>query len=176
MREEARKARRSNGSSNRPFWRAFSARPRHGEQAVVAPYHYSCSCPIKLKESFRGFGCRLGNLLQRDFSRRGDRFCHDSYILWFRAFSAKRDRRQIWAIGFHHEFPERDLCRNFSHCHAVFESNNSSERNEVLEIENFICLIKRTAEAMKNAAQFPRVRPHDSKRVFPCVALMDHHV
>src|SRR5436309_1955872 len=106
----------------------------------------------------------------------GDGFWHYACIRWFRAFPAKRDGRQIWAIGLHHEFPKRNLCRNFSHSHAVFESNNSGERNEVVEIENFICLIKRAPEAVKNAAQFPRVRPHDSKRVFPCVALMDHHV
>src|SRR4029077_15789595 len=176
MREVSREARRSNGSPSRPFCGAFSVHPRHGEQAVVASYHYSCSRPIELKKPLRGFGGRLGNLLQRDVSRRGDRFCHDTCIRWFRTFSAKRDRRQIWAIGLHHEFPERDLCGNFSHSLAVFESNNSSERNEVVEIKNFICLIKRAAEAMKNAAQFPRVRPHDFKAVFPCARLLDPHV
>src|SRR5207249_2243397 len=139
---------------------------------LVAPCHYSCSCPIKLKKPLRGFSCRHGNFLQRNSSRGGDRFCHYACIRWFRAFPAKRDGRQIWAIGLHHEFPKRNLCRNFSHSHAVFESNNSGERNEVVEIENFICLIKRAPEAVKNAAQFPRARPHDSKRVFPCVALM----
>src|SRR5256886_5866922 len=98
MRVEPREARRSNGSSNRPFYRAFSARPRHGEQYVIAFCHYSCSCPTKLKKPLRGFSCRLGNFPQCDFSRRGDRFCHDACIRWFRALSAKRDGRQIWAI------------------------------------------------------------------------------
>src|SRR5262245_34625495 len=135
-----------------------------------------CSCPIELKKPLRSFGCRLGNFFQRNPSRRGDRFGHDTRIRWFGAFSAKRGGRQIWAIRLHHEFPERDLCRNFSHSHAVFESDNSSERDEVIEVEDFVCLIKRTAEAMKNAAQFSRVRPHDFKRVVPRVALMDHHI
>src|SRR5437762_8460615 len=122
MRGEAREARCSNGSSNRPVWRVFPARPRRGEQALVAPCHYSCSCPIKLKKPLRGFSCRLGNFLQRNSSRGGDRFCHYACIRWFRAFPAKRDGRQIWAIGLHHEFPKRNLCRNFSHSHAVFRS------------------------------------------------------
>jgi hypothetical protein len=68
------------------------------------------------------------------------------------------------------------LCRNFSHSRPIFESDNSSERNEVVEIENFICLIKRTAKAMKNAPHFAGVWPNDFKRVLPRVALMDHHV
>ena len=68
------------------------------------------------------------------------------------------------------------MCRNFSHSCAVFESNNSSERNEVVEIENFICLIERAAEAMENAAQFAGVWLHDFKRVLPGVALMDYDI
>src|SRR5947207_2377622 len=108
MRGEAREARRNNGSSNRRFCRLFPARLRHGEQALVAFCHYSCSCPIKLKKPLRRFGCRFGNFLQRDFSRRGDRFCHDACVRWFRAFSAKRNGRQIWAIGLHHKFPKRN--------------------------------------------------------------------
>src|SRR4030095_16712641 len=170
MREEAREARGSNGSLNRPFCRAFSVRP------AATPCHYSCSCPIELKKPLRGFGCCLGNFFERNLSRRGNRFGHDTCIRRFGALSAKRDRRQIWTISFHHEFPERNLCGNFSHSRAVFESDNSSERNEMIEIENFICLIKCAAEAMKNAAHFSGVRPHDFKRVLPRVALMDHHV
>src|SRR6266566_518369 len=94
----------------------------------------------------------------------------------FAALSTERNGRQIRAVGFHHEFPERDLCRDFSHGCAVFESNNSSERNEVIKIENFICLLERAAEAMKNAARFPRVWLHKFERIFPGVALMDHCV
>ena len=37
-------------------------------------------------------------------------------------------------------------------------------------------LFERAAETMKNATQFARVWTHDFQRVFPCVALMDHHV
>ena len=89
-------------------------------------------------------------------------------------FPRKGTGARYGTIGFDHEFPERDLCRDFSHGRAVFESDNSSERNEVVKIENFICLIERAAEAMKNAAQFARVWLHDFERVLPGVALMDH--
>src|SRR5262245_47177558 len=94
----------------------------------------------------------------------------------FAAFSAKRDRRQIWTIGFHHEFPEQDLCRDSSHGRTVFKSDNSGKRNEVVKIENFIRLIQRASETMKNAAQFAHVWLHDFQRVLPGVALMDHCV
>src|SRR6266704_1242919 len=94
----------------------------------------------------------------------------------FAALSAKRNRRQIWAIGFDHKFPERDFCRDLSYRYAVFESDNSRERNEVVEIENFIRLIERTAEAMKHTTQLARVRAQDFERVRPRVALMNHHV
>src|SRR5207249_6522101 len=94
----------------------------------------------------------------------------------FAALSTERNGRQIRAVGFHHEFPERDLCRDFSHGCAVFESNNSSERNEVVKIENFIRSIERATEAMKYAAQFACVWLHNFQRVFRGVALMDHCV
>src|SRR5207253_7806479 len=82
----------------------------------------------------------------------------------------------IWTISLDHKFPERDFCRDFSHGCAVFESDNSRERNEMVKVENFIRLIERAAEAMKNAAQFARIRLHDFQRVFPGVTLMDHHI
>src|SRR4030095_4585786 len=94
----------------------------------------------------------------------------------FAALSAKRRRRQIWAIGFYHEFPERDFCRDLSHGYAVFKSNNSRKRNEVVEIENFTRLIEQAPEAMKNTAHFARVRAQDFQRVLPRVALMNNHV
>ena len=85
----------------------------------------------------------------------------------FAALSTKRRGRQIWAIGFDHKFPERDFCRDLSHGYAVFESDNSRKRNEVVEIENFIRLIERAAEAMKNTAHLARVRAQDFQRVRP---------
>src|SRR5438105_8351625 len=129
MRKRQQKAAGRDGSPSRPFCREFSALP------TVAPYHYSCSCPIELKKLFCSFGRRLRKFVERNLSRCCNRFCHDACIRRFRAFAAKRDRRQIWAIGFHHEFPERDLCCNFSHSRSVFESDNSSERNEMVEVE-----------------------------------------
>src|SRR5436305_14517594 len=89
---------------------------------------------------------------------------------------AKRRRRQKWAIGFHHEFPERNFCRDLSHGRAVFESYNSRKRNEMIKGENFICLVKRATEAMKNTSQFTRVRAQHFQRVVPRVPLMNHNV
>src|SRR5262249_54014503 len=94
----------------------------------------------------------------------------------FAALSAKRDRRQIWAIGFGHKFPERNFCRDLSHGYAVFESNNARKRKEVVELENFIRLIKRAAEAMKDTAQLTGIRAQDFQRILPRVALMNHDV
>ena len=94
----------------------------------------------------------------------------------FAALSTKRRRRQVWAIGFDHKFPKRDFCRDLSHRHAAFESNNSRKRNEVVEIENFIRLIERAAEAMKDAAQLTGIRAQHFQRVLPRVALMNHNI
>ena len=118
----------------------------------------------------------FSNFFKRDRPRCRDRFRHDARVSGFAALSAKRNGRQIWAIGFDHKFPKRDLCRDFSHGCAVFESNNSSERNEVIKTENFIRLIERAAEAMKHAAQFAGIWLHNFQRVLPGVALMNHCV
>src|SRR5947207_2082690 len=92
-----------------------------------------------------------GGALSPIFSAIGsDRFRYDAGMRRFAAFSAKRNWRQIWTIGFHHEFPQRDLCRDFSHGRAVFKGDNSRERNEVVKIENFVRLIERAAKTMKN--------------------------
>src|SRR6266566_4071834 len=94
----------------------------------------------------------------------------------FAALSAKRNRRQIWAIGFDHKFPERDFCRDLSYRYAVFESDNSRERNEVVEIENFIRLIERTAEAMKNTPHLAGIRAQDFQRILPRIALVNDDI
>src|SRR6266699_5611121 len=94
----------------------------------------------------------------------------------FAALSAKRRGRQIRAIGFDHKFPERDFRRDLTYRYAVFESDNSRERNEVVETENFIRLIERTAEAMKNTAHLARVRAQDFQRVRPRVALVNDDI
>ena len=91
-------------------------------------------------------------------------------------FPRKGAGAKIWAIGFDHKFPERNFCRDLSHGQAVFESNNSRKRNEVVEIENLIRLIERATEAVKNTAHLARIRAQDFQRVLPRVALMNHDV
>src|SRR5947208_3445771 len=84
------------------------------------------------------------------------------------------DGRTVWGCS-----GRRVACRvqgSSRHGCPVFESNNSSERNEVVKIENFIRLIERATEAMKHAAQFAGVWLHNFQCVLPRVALMDHCV
>ena len=97
-------------------------------------------------------------------------------MLGFATFPAKRDRGEIRTIGFDHEFPKRDICCDLPHGYAIFESNDSRERNQMVEIKNFIRLIERTAKAMKNTSHFAGVSTQNFQRVGPCVALMNHDV
>ena len=46
----------------------------------------------------------------------------------------------------------------------------------MIKRDHLLSLFPGPAETMKNAAQFIRVRLHDSERVIPGIALMDHHV
>jgi hypothetical protein len=48
------------------------------------------------------------------------------------------------------------------------------ERHQMVETDNFICLIERAAKAMKNAAHLTGVSAEDFQCVFPRVALMNH--
>src|SRR5882724_2152120 len=131
---------------------------------------------IKPKELFRGFGRCFRQFLQRNLSCTRDRFGHEAGISWFASFTPKWHRREVWTIGFHHEFPERNLCCNRAHRSAVFESHDSSEGNEMIEIDYFIGLFQRAAKAMEDPAQFIRIRLHDLKRVIPSVALMNYDI
>ena len=92
------------------------------------------------------------------------------------AFSTKRNRREIRAICFDHELPQRDLRRDIAHGSAVFESYDPGERDEVAKIDNGIRLFQGTAEAVKDAAQFSGVRFHDLERVVPGITLMNDNV
>src|SRR5262249_31071342 len=123
-------------------------------RGVQQPAEGNCvvSCAIKPEKRLCGFARCFSNFLQRNASCRRDHLRYDARIRGFAALSTKGRGRQVWGVGFDHEFPERNFCRDVSHGYAVFKSNNSRERNEVLEIENFIGLIARAAEAMKDAA------------------------
>src|SRR5882757_504000 len=94
------------------------------------------SCAIKPKELLCGFGRCFSNFVERNASSPRDGFRYDARVRRFAALSTKGRRRQIWAIRFDHKFPERDFCRDLLHGYAVFESDNSRKRNEVVEIEN----------------------------------------
>src|SRR5207248_2742204 len=97
-------------------------------------------------------------------------------VPWFAPLSTERHRREIWTVGFHHELPQRKLCRHFAHCGAVLECDDAGERNEMIETQHFIRLFERAAKAMKDAAQLVGIRFHDLERVVPSVALMNHYI
>src|SRR5205809_972907 len=134
------------------------------------------SCAIEPEKLLRGFGRCFSNLLQRNTTCRCDRFGDNARMRRFTSFSSKGRWRQIWAISFDHKFPEWNFCGDLSHGYTVFESDNTRKRNEVVEIENFACLIKGAAEAMKDTAHFARVRAQDFERVLPRVPLMNHDI
>src|ERR1043165_2549062 len=138
--------------------------------------YFPLSCTIKPKKLLSGFGRSFGNFFKGNLPRRCDRFRYDACMRRFAALAAERNGRQIGTIGFHHEFPERDSRRDFPHRSAIFKSHNSRERNEMIKIENFVCLIHRATETMKNPAQFAGIWLHDFQRVFPGVPLVNHYI
>src|SRR5215216_1941584 len=129
-----------------------------GWQPALPRVRYLISS-IKAKELFRGFGRGFRQFLQRNFSGTRDRFGHETGICRFAPFAPKWHRREIRTIGFHHEFPERNLCRDRADGSAIFESHDPGKGNEMIEIDYFICLFKRAAKAMKHAPHLVSVGP-----------------
>ena len=95
---------------------------------------------------------------------------------WLTPFPAKRYRRKIWTIGFDHELPEGNLGGDLAHVRAVLKRDDAGEGNKMVEVENFVRLFERAAEAMKDSAQFSSVRLQDFECVLPGVALVNNHV
>src|SRR5438270_12963611 len=131
---------------------------------------------IESEKLFRGFGRGFRQFLQGNPSCTRDRFGHEAGISRLASFTPKWHRREIRTIGFHHEFPERNLCRNRPDGSAIFESHDPGKRNEMIEIEYFICLLERAAKAMKHAPHLVSVRPHHLECVIPGVALMNYDI
>src|SRR5205807_8909580 len=113
------------------------------------------------------FGRSAREIFDVDSARSRDRIRDQSGVRWLASFSAERDRREIRAIGFHHELPGWNLRRELPDRRAIFESYNAGEGNEMVMLENFSRLFERTTETMEDAAQFARIRPDDFERVLP---------
>src|SRR5690242_21007317 len=128
---------------------------------------------IKSEEVLCSCRRRASNFFQRNPASSGDLFRNEPCICRFAPFSAKRNRREIRAIGLDHEMIERDLSGDFPDLFSIFEGDDSSERNEMTKIENFVRLFERSAETMEHAAHLPAVLAQDCKRVVPRVALMN---
>src|SRR5207248_7149386 len=99
----------------------------------------------------------FSHLRQWDSPRTRNRFGHDPCMGGFATLPPIRHRREIRTIGFHHQLIQRDLCRDLTNGRAILEGHNSGERDQVIEGKDFLGLLESTAEAMKNAAQFPCV-------------------
>src|SRR6266480_4778099 len=95
---------------------------------------------------------------------------------WFAAFSAKRNGREIRAIGFHHECIGRDSRCDCTDICAVLESYDAGERNKMTKIENFIGLFRRAPKAMKYTAYLPTVIAQNLESVIPRIALMNYDI
>src|SRR5882724_9112570 len=120
---------------------------------------------LKSEEFFRSCRCCASD------------FFHDQpRVCGFAPFSAKRDRRKIWAIGFDHEFIEGHLRGDIANLSTVFEGDDSGKRNEMPEIDDFVRLIERSAKTMKDAADLPAIISQNLERVLPGVALMDDNI
>ena len=131
---------------------------------------------LNLKKPFRGFRRGLGDFFQRNAARGRDRSATMRVCAGSHRFPRKGTGARYGQSVSTMNFQRGTLCRDLAHGCTVFESHDAGERNEMIEIENFICLFERAAEAMKNAAQFSGVRLHDLERVVPRVALMDDHI
>src|SRR5213078_5094192 len=103
--------------------------------------------------------------LQRNLSCTRDRFGYEAGISRLAPFTPKWHRREIRTIGFHHEFPKRNLCRNRANGSAIFESHDPGKGNEMIEIDYFIGLLERTTKTMKYAQQLISVGLHNRQRV-----------
>src|SRR6266699_5240413 len=131
---------------------------------------------LKSEEFFRGCRCCASDFFQGNAARARDLFRDQPRVCGFAPFSAKRDRRKIWAIGFDHEFIERHLSGDFANLSTVFEGDDSGKRNEMPEIDDFVRLIERSAKTMKDAADLPAIISQNRQRIVPRVALMNYDV
>ena len=128
------------------------------------------------EELFRSCRGRASDFFQCDIASFGDFLRDQPSVGRLAPFSAIRDRRQIWAIRFDHEFVHRHLGRDFANLFPVLKRHDSREGNEMTEIENFVCLIERAAKTMKHAANLSAVLPQNPQCIVPRVALMNHNI
>src|SRR5260370_9366310 len=131
---------------------------------------------LKSEEFFRSCRCCASDFFQRNGASSRDLFRDQLRMRRLGAFSAKRNGRKIWAIGFDHEFIERHLSCDVANLFAVFKGDDSGKRNEMPEIDDFVGLIEPAAKTMKDAADLPAIISHNLERIIPGVALMNHNI
>src|ERR1700730_3030312 len=131
---------------------------------------------IKSEEFLCSCGRRASDFFQRNSASTGDLFRDKSRVCRLTSFSAKRDRREIRAVGLDHEAVHGYFCCDLSHLFPVLERNDPGEGNEMAETENVVSLFERSAEAVKDAAHLAAVIAKNFQRVVPRIALMNHCV
>src|SRR5713101_2377454 len=131
---------------------------------------------LKSEEFFRSCRCCASDFSQRNAASSRDLFRDQPRMRRLGAFSAKRNGRKIWTIGFDHEFIERHLSCDIANLFAVFKGDDSGKRNEMPEIDDFVRLIERAAKTMKDAADLPAIISQNLERIIPGAALMDNNV
>src|SRR5256885_13462373 len=131
---------------------------------------------VKSEEFFRSCGGCASDFFQRNSASPGDFFRDQTRVSRFTTFSAIGNGCEVRAIRLDHETIHRYFGRDFTHLFTVFERDDSGERNEVAQIENFVGLFQCAAETMKHAADLTAVIAQNLERVVPSVALMNHHV
>src|SRR5260370_5278787 len=156
--------------------RAIAAQTASPWRATILNLPMSILPALKSEEFFRSCRCCASDFFQRNAARARDFFRDQPRVCGFAPFSAKRDRRKIWAIGFDHEFIERHLCCDFANLFAVLIGDDSGKRNEVPEIDDFVRLIERAAKTMKDAADLPAIISQNLERIIPGIALMNHDI
>src|SRR4029077_3001946 len=131
---------------------------------------------IKSEEFLCSCGGCASDFFQRNSASAGDFFRDNARVSRFAAFSSKRDRSEVRAIGFDHKTVERNFGGDIADLFSVLKRNDSGEGNEVAEPQNFVRLFERSAEAMKHTADLTTVFAQNLKGVVPGIALMNHHV
>src|SRR6266404_3363600 len=156
--------------------RRIANAPMRTKRAAISILPREFLATIKSKEFLCSCGGCASDFFQRNSAGPRDFLRDESRVSGLATFSAKRNGREIRAGGFDHERIERNFRGDFAHLFSVLERDNSGERHEVAEIENFVRLFERTAEAMKHAAELSPVVAQNFERIVPRVALMNDHV
>src|ERR1700736_4877997 len=145
-------------------------------RATMSIFSFQNLSTIKSEEFLCSCGGCASDFFQRNSASTGDFFRDNARVSRFAAFSSKRDRSEVRAIGFDHKTVEWNFGGDIADLFSVLECHNTSERNEMAETQNFVCLFECSAETMKHATDLTTVFAQNLEGVVPGIALMNDHV